>query len=66
MPASPGGTPRGENGARVANGKAVDKRRSSPKSANRGQKRARLDSQDVPEKESTRKCTATPETCLFI
>ncbi|KAF8603965.1 WD40 repeat-like protein [Ceratobasidium sp. AG-I] len=53
MPASPGGTPRGENGARTANGKATDKRRMSPKSVSRGQKRARLDSQDMPEKEST-------------
>ncbi|KAG8689504.1 hypothetical protein FRC08_010918 [Ceratobasidium sp. 394] len=48
-PASPGSTPRGEK----TNGKAADKRRMSPKSANRGQKRARLENTDGPEKEST-------------
>ncbi|KAG8774711.1 hypothetical protein FRC12_001859 [Ceratobasidium sp. 428] len=47
-PASPGGTSRGEK----SNGKAADKRRMSPKSANR-QKRARIENTDAAEKEST-------------
>ncbi|KAG8733175.1 hypothetical protein FRC11_008177 [Ceratobasidium sp. 423] len=46
MPTSPGGTPQGQR-----NGKS-DKRRSSPKGANR-QKRARLENQESKEKEST-------------
>ncbi|QRV97564.1 F-box-like/WD repeat-containing protein TBL1XR1 [Ceratobasidium sp. AG-Ba] len=48
-PASPGGTPRADK----TNGKAADKRRMSPKSASRGQKRARLENLDTLEKEST-------------
>ncbi|KAJ1301467.1 hypothetical protein OPQ81_008724 [Rhizoctonia solani] len=47
MPASPGGTPQGQR-----NGVKSDKRRTSPKSANR-QKRARLENQESKEKEST-------------
>ncbi|KDN40542.1 hypothetical protein RSAG8_08014, partial [Rhizoctonia solani AG-8 WAC10335] len=47
MPASPGGTPQGQR-----NGSKSDKRRTSPKSANR-QKRARLENQEGKEKEST-------------
>ncbi|CAE6440907.1 unnamed protein product [Rhizoctonia solani] len=47
MPTSPGGTPQGQR-----NGAKSDKRRTSPKSANR-QKRARLENQEGKEKEST-------------
>ncbi|CAE7194593.1 unnamed protein product [Rhizoctonia solani] len=47
VPASPGGTPHGQR-----NGSKSDKRRTSPKSANR-QKRARLENQENKEKEST-------------
>ncbi|KAF8711705.1 WD40 repeat-like protein, partial [Rhizoctonia solani] len=46
MPASPGGTPQGRNGTKA------DKRRTSPKSANR-QKRARLENQENKDKETT-------------